>query len=99
VSRKSSYNQPHILHASSNLLGICFVLITGLKLTNNTDHTLSDEFSIVAALGFIISCILSFISMRVESIKFNYELIADYIFLISMITLFIAVFIFARGIL
>jgi len=99
MSRNSFNNQPHILNASSNLLGICFVLTTGLKLTNTSDHTLADEVSIIAALGFIIACIQSFISMRIESAKYKFELSAEYVFIVSMIILFIAVFIFAKGIL
>ena len=33
---------PHILNAASNLLGICFLIITGLALTRNPAYTRSD---------------------------------------------------------
>lgn len=91
--------QPHILNAASNLLGICFVLIAGLKLSGASDHTLADEISMASALGFMLSCILSFVSMRAGRFDYRYERIADYIFIASMICLFVAVSIFAKNLL
>jgi hypothetical protein len=34
---------PHILNASSNLLGICFVVLTSLKVLNVAKNTIIDE--------------------------------------------------------
>src|SRR5690348_15917811 len=34
---------PHVLNAATNLLGICFIIIGGLKLTNQNSKTWSDE--------------------------------------------------------
>ena len=50
---------PHILNAASNLLGICFVLITGLKVSGASMGTPLDEIAIFTALLFVTSCILS----------------------------------------
>lgn len=88
--------QPHILNASSNLLGICFVLVTGLKLTKASDNTWADEVSLVAALALLSSCVLSYISMRSEHESTRFERIADYLFLFGLFTLFVAVLAFAR---
>ncbi len=55
--------KPHILNASSNLLGICFVIITGLRLTEKSVNTLADEICMVTALLFIASCLLSYLSI------------------------------------
>jgi hypothetical protein len=39
---------PHILNASSNLLGLCFVVLTSLKFLKLTDRTYIDETVAVA---------------------------------------------------
>ncbi len=88
--------QPHILNASSNLVGICFVLITGLKLTGASEGTLADEISLLAALAFVGSCVLSYVSMRTERNTVRYERAADYLFLSGLFALLIAVTAFAR---
>jgi len=91
---------PHILNASSNLIGICFILITGLHLTEKNLTTLADEISIIAAFFFLISTVLSYISIRTNGKSSNrYETLADYCFLFSLIILFSAVVIFALNIL
>lgn len=88
--------QPHILNASSNLLGICFVLITGLKLSKASDNTFADEISLLAALCLLASCTLSYIAMRGTKNSQRCETIADYCFLIGLFSLFVAVLAFAR---
>ena len=88
--------QSHILNASSNLLGICFLLITGIKLTNNNLATYADEVGIIAAFCFLIGCLLSYLSLRTKDNASDfYEHIADYAFLAGLFTLFCAVMIFA----
>lgn len=94
-----SGKQPHILNAASNLTGICFVLITGLKLTQAADASLADEISLFAAVAFIASCVLSYISIRADKYAARYEQIADYLFLSGIFALFIAVTAFARDLL
>ncbi len=87
--------QPHILNASSNLVGICLILVTGLKVTKFSDTTWCDEISVCSAVVFIASCVTSYLSMRVEKRAVMYERIADYLFLSGMFTLFSAVTAFA----
>ena len=91
----SSGKQPHILNASSSLLGICFVIVTGLKITGVSRHTLADETSLVAAAGFAASCVSSYASMRAGRNAMTYEQIADYLFFASLLLLFGAVLVFA----
>jgi len=93
-----SGKQPHILNASSNLLGICFVLVTGLKLTGAAKDTWADEISLLSAVAFVCSCVLSYISLRTEKYTTHYEIAADYLFLTGLFSLFIAVMAFARDI-
>jgi uncharacterized membrane protein SirB2 len=89
--------QPHILNAASNMLGICFILITGIKLTKHDATTFADEISFLAALILMSSCVLSYISIRRDKKDDPYERWADYFFLAGMACLMGAMAIFAVG--
>jgi hypothetical protein len=87
---------PHILNASSNLLGICFVVLTSLKVLNISQKSLIDEFTTAAIILFMASCILSFLSIR-GNIKNEGRLenIADFFFLAGISLLFITTLLFS----
>ena len=87
---------PHILNASSNLLGLCFVVLTSLKILNFSHTTLIDELTIVASILFMISSILSFLSIRGNISR--YENIADIAFLLGLIMLFVTIILFSFNI-
>lgn len=55
---------PHILNTSSNLLGFCLIVMTSLKIADHTEAGLLDEFTGIASVLLMASCILSFLSMR-----------------------------------
>lgn len=95
----SNDNQPHILNASSNLLGICFVLITGLKITGFSKETWLDEIAVIAAILLVSSCIFSYLSIRADKKSLRYEKTADGLFLAALIFLFVAVVIFGASVL
>ncbi|BBU62529.1 hypothetical protein MSC49_24640 [Methylosinus sp. C49] len=95
----SQNRQPHILTAASNLLGICFVLITGLKISKVSDSTLLDEVAMVSAVGFVGACLFSFVSLLQLRAPLNYELIADILFVVAMLCLLAAVLMFGRSLL
>ncbi|MFT3796076.1 hypothetical protein [Flavobacterium sp.] len=82
-------NFPHILNASSTLLGLCFVVLTSLKLGDNHETSRIDEFTAIAILMFMTSSILSYLSMRSERLAARYERKADITFLSGLIVLFI----------
>ncbi|SFH91490.1 hypothetical protein SAMN05443292_0762 [Halpernia frigidisoli] len=84
---------PHILNASSNLLGFCLLIITSLKITNSDKATFLDEFAGVAGIFFTISCIFSFLAIRTNNHKqiLVFESIADYLFLGALVCIFFAV--------
>lgn len=82
-------NSPHILNTSANLLGLCFIVLTSLKVLKLSDTTIIDELTTFAIILFMTSCILSFLSMRsLKAKSAHYEKIADFVFLAGLILLF-----------
>lgn len=81
---------PHILNTSANLLGLCFIVLTSLKVAKMSDSTIIDETTALAIILFMTSCILSFLSMK-RSGPANYRLerTADIIFLLGLLVLFL----------
>lgn len=88
---------PHILTASSNLLGICFFIIAALRVTHLAEHTWGDEISMAASIGFLAACLLSYVSMRLKKNSLMIERAADYIFLSGLVLLFVSIGAFYAG--
>ncbi len=83
-------NFPHILNASSTLLGLCFVVLTSLRLRDKSETSVIDELTAVAIVMFMASSILSYLSMRNGKLTGRkYEKFADVVFLSGLILLFI----------
>ncbi len=55
---------PHILNASTNLLGICFFVIGSLKFTNLNTKSFADEMAWVAAMLFFVSALVAYFAIR-----------------------------------
>lgn len=82
---------PHILNASSNLLGLCFIVLTSIKVFNISAATFLDEIATLAIIMFMVSSILSFLSMRNDGpSNTRLEKIADVFFLIGLFMLFVS---------
>ena len=81
----------HILGASANLLGICFVLITGLRISNLSVKTYADEICLLASFLFLSSCLFSYLSIRRENSPYDFENLADRCFMIGIFSLFAAI--------
>lgn len=86
---------PHVLNAATNLLGICFVIIGGLKLTNSDSKTWSDEIAWCAAFFLIVSIALSYFGIRNASEREWHVRFADWSFLIGIGSLIVAMVIAA----
>jgi hypothetical protein len=84
---------PHILNSSSNLLGFCLVVLTSIKISKFAAATIIDEITGVSAIMLMISCILSFLSIRSknESHSEKVERIAEIFFLIGLIRLAVTI--------
>lgn len=81
---------PHILNTSATLLGLCFVVLTSIKVSKMQDSTLIDETTALAIILFMASSILSFLAMRKErGANDHLEKIADFIFLSGLVVLFL----------
>lgn len=73
----------HILVTASTMIGVCLTVITIFKVTNFHLKTYADELLGLDALLFIISCFLSYMSIRQENNK-KIEFIADNLFIGAM---------------
>jgi hypothetical protein len=94
-----SERSPHILNTSSNLLGICFIILTSLKVLRAAEKTIIDEITIIASILFMTSCILSFLSMRKANGRGRkWERAADVAFIGGLSLLFITVVLFSLNI-
>lgn len=84
---------PHILNASSNLLGFSLLIITSLKISKISQDTYLDEFAGIACIFFACSCFFSFLSIRSKKEKqeIKFETIADYMFLAALFCIVLAV--------
>ncbi|KMQ71491.1 hypothetical protein [Chryseobacterium koreense] len=78
---------PHILNASSNLLGFCLLIITSLKISKISGSTYVDDIAAVASLSLVVSCFLSFLAIRTENdvLEKKYEKYGDYLFLFALV--------------
>lgn len=86
----------HIFNASSNLLGICFLILTSLKVLNVNSKTMIDEITMLATSLFMCSCVLSFLSIRNKTKNsIVLENVADGIFLGGLLLLFITALLFS----
>jgi hypothetical protein len=74
----------HILPTSSNLLGLCFVILTFIKLSKVANETIIDETIGVIIFSFLVSSILSYTSMRAKRKSEFYEKFADFMFLVGL---------------
>jgi hypothetical protein len=74
----------HILPTSANLLGLCFVVLSYIRLAKLSAETIIDESLGVVIVLFLFSSIFSYASMRSNRHSEIYEKIADIIFLIGL---------------
>ena len=89
----------HILNASSNLLGISFLVITSLRAFHLSDDTLIDELTAVSAVLFLASTILSYFSLRTAGLRgVRLEGLADVAFIAGIASLTVSALMLMFGI-
>ncbi len=84
-TRKNISN--HILPTSSNLLGLCFVILSFIKLSHLSHETILDELLSVVIVFFLTASLFSYFSIRSKSRSDFYEKVADTIFLMGLVFL------------
>lgn len=91
-------NQPkisdHILQTSSNLLGLCFLILSFIKVNKLGASTFLDELLTLPILLFFSSAILSYLSLRRNNRAETYEIWADRIFITGLFAIAIISLIF-----
>jgi hypothetical protein len=89
-ARAAMNRHPHILNAASNLLGICFVVIGGSKISNLNARSYSHETAWVAALLLFVSVLLSYLAIRNEDARKWQIAVADGAFIAGTVTLMLS---------
>lgn len=86
---------PHILNASTNLLGFCLVILTSLKIAKFPHHTYLDVCTVGAIFSLSISCTLSFLAIKTKHAASSrlLENIADILFFLALLCIIITVLI------
>jgi hypothetical protein len=81
----------HILPTSSNLLALCFILLSFIRLSkrlsNVYEKSIVDGSLAVVITIFLFSSILSYVSMRSDRRSELFERIADIAFIVGLICL------------
>ncbi len=89
----------HVLNVSANLMGICFILLTSIKLLGKAEATIVDEICGVAIVLFMTSCIFSFLSLRIFARKKLWlETAADVVLLLGLLLLLVTAILFSFNI-
>jgi len=88
----------HILPTSANLLGLCFLLLTSVKLFGFQSKAFFNEALGVAILFFLGASFFSYASIRSTKRAEQYERIADGIFLAGLSFLSIIAFVLVANI-
>ena len=74
----------HILPTAANLLGICFVILSFMKVTKMGLETIIDEMVALCIVVYLAACIFSYASIRASRRSEQWERIADIIFLVGL---------------
>ncbi len=77
------------------MVGVCMTVISIIKLTGNGNQTWVDELLALDSLIFVVSIILSYISVRRGSKMARCEELADTFFMVGMAIMAISAFILA----
>lgn len=91
----------HILGTSANLLGFCLFVITSLHIANSEELKFINIITSLIALMLALSCFFSFASIRTQGSKREkkMELIADYLFIVSLVGILITIFLITMSLL
>ena len=89
------HRHPHVLNASTNLLGVSFVVIGALKLSNSNARSYADEVAWVSTAMFLIAVVSSYWAIRRNEASQVTNVIADTSFFLGILLLALSVVIAA----
>jgi hypothetical protein len=75
------YMSHHILPTAANLLGLCFVILSFIKVMKLGAETVIDEMVAMAVVIFLVASIFSYASIRSQANAERFEKIADIVFI------------------
>ena len=89
----SKNKNEHILNASASLLGFSFLAVTALRTLNLIHKTRVDQFASFTVIVFTFSVIFSFLSIRSSNPirDKNYETVAEYTFMVGLLSVLLLV--------
>lgn len=94
--KKTADVSQHILPVSSTMVGVCMTVITVMQLApKNSLSILANQLLAVDGLLFLMSTILSYLTVRPKDQNERAELWADRLFLIGMVLMVLISFIVA----
>ena len=85
------HRHPHVLNACSQLLGVTFVVIGALKLTNSNARSYADEVAWGAAALFLVGVVSSYWAIRKNETSRITNFIADASFFLAVFLLSLSV--------
>ncbi len=89
-----------ILPTAANLIGFCLFVITSMHVSDKAASSMVDEFVSIITLFLTTSCLLSFLSIRstIASRSNNFEKMAEFLFVGSLIGLLIIILLLVDGV-
>jgi hypothetical protein len=80
---------PHVLNAASNLMGICFLIQTSIRVLGYRSKSYIDECTAAATCFFMLACLFSYLALRNSAANrsLRLERIADMSFLLGLVLL------------
>lgn len=87
----------HILPTSATMAGVCITVISIVRLVETQQHisTLIDNLMAFTGLVFLVSCFLSYMSIRSPRLSARFEKYADFLFLAGLSLMVIGGFLLA----
>jgi branched-subunit amino acid permease len=89
IEKQEENITPHIFSVSAAMVGVCLTVIGIINIITKgqTSQTIADDVVVLNAIFFLITCLLSYSSIRTKNRKhrLKLELLTDSFFLISLI--------------
>ena len=84
----------HILPAAATMAGVCITVVSVIKLTelSRAFTTFIDDILAIDSLIFLVSCFLSYLSLRAEQMAVLLEQWADLLFLLGLTVMVVCAF-------